>query len=476
MIMKAIKYLFIGALMLVFSVPAVAQDEDQATINAITKVIKDSKGNTEAIKDEVKAVYKKNKKNAKVLTAMGVAFKEVNDTASAREYAEYALKAAKSHYAPAHLLLGDIEAIADRPGPAAQMYQSAIDDDPKSPEAYFKYASVYRKVSPKLAIAKLEELRVQRPDVAVDAMAARFLFDAKDFDGAIETYQKAPLAKLDRGDLTNYATALYFTGKHAEGLPIVDEGIKRFPRHAPFNRLGMFFNYELGNFDKSLDFANRLFTASDSLKASWMDHFYHGLCLQSANNDYDAAIQKFKTALSMEVPASNKISLIQTIYSAYSAKGDFDNAIKYYNEYLAAKGNPNANDYNSLARMYTKHAEEVPEAEKEQWLMKADATYGEAIQKFPANAEYLNILRARLNAGIDADMTRGLAKPYYEAAANILQAKADRSAAETTRLVECYRYLGWYYNEKADKEQCQSYWRKVKELDPTNTEADQFLQ
>ena len=238
----------------------------------------------------------------------------------------------------------------------------------------------------------------------------------------------------------------------------------------------MFFNYELGNFDKSLDFANRLFTASDSLKASWMDHFYHGLCLQSANNDYDAAIQKFKTALSMEVPASNKISLIQTIYSAYSAKGDFDNAIKYYNEYLAAKGNPNANDYNSLARMYTKHAEEVPEAEKEQWLMKADATYGEAIQKFPANAEYLNILRARLNAGIDADMTRGLAKPYYEAAANILQAKADRSAAETTRLVECYRYLGWYYNEKADKEQCQSYWRKVKELDPTNTEADQFLQ
>ena len=226
MIMKAIKYLFIGALMLVFSVPAVAQDEDQATINAITKVIKDSKGNTEAIKDEVKAVYKKNKKNAKVLTAMGVAFKEVNDTASAREYAEYALKAAKNHYAPAHLLLGDIEAIADRPGPAAQMYQSAIDDDPKSPEAYFKYASVYRKVSPKLAIAKLEELRVQRPDVAVDAMAARFLFDAKDFDGAIETYQKAPLAKLDRGDLTNYATALYFTGKHAEGLPIVDEGIK----------------------------------------------------------------------------------------------------------------------------------------------------------------------------------------------------------------------------------------------------------
>ena len=95
-----------------------------------------------------------------------------------------------------------------------------------------------------------------------------------------------------------------------------------------------------------------------------MDHFYRGLALQSARSDYDAAISEFTTAMNMEVPASNKLSLIQTLYSAYSAKGDFDNAIKFYNEYLAAKGNPSANDYNSLARMYLKHAEEVPEAEQ----------------------------------------------------------------------------------------------------------------
>lgn len=473
--MKAIKYLFIGAMMLVFSAPAMAQDEDQATINAITKVIKDNKSGFDAIKDEVKAVYKKNKKNAKVLTAMGVAFKEAGDTATAREYANYALKAAKNHYAPARLLLGDIEAIADKAGDAASQYQMAIDDDPKNPEGYFKYASVYRKVSPRLAVAKLEELRTQRPDIAVDAMAARFWFDDKEFDKAIETYKKAPIAKLDRGDLTNFATSYYFTGKHAEGLPIVEEGVKRFPRHAPFNRLGMFFNYELKNYDKALDFGDRLFNASDSLKASWMDHFYHGLCLQSARSDYDGAIKEFTTALGMDVPANNRVSLIQTIFQSYSANGDFDNAIKYYNEYMTAKGNPSASDYNSLAKMYLKHAEEVPDAEKEQWMMKADQTYGEAIEKFPANAEFLNILRGRLNATIDADMSKGLAKPYYEAAAALLEAKGNLEAGEKSRLVECYRYLGWFYNEKADREKCQSYWRKVKELDPTNTEADQFL-
>ena len=206
-----------------------------------------------------------------------------------------------------------------------------------------------------------------------------------------------------------------------------------------------------------------------------MDYFYRGLCLQSARSDYDGALKDFNTALGMDVPATNRISLIQTMYQAYSTKGDFDNAIKFYNDYLVAKGNPSANDYNSLARMYLKHAEEVPDAEKEQWMMKADQTYGEAIEKFPANAEYLNILRARLNATMDADMTKGLAKPYYEAAANMLEAKGNLEAGEKSRLVECYRYLGWFYNEKADREKCQSYWRKVKEFDPTNTEADQFL-
>lgn len=473
--MKAIKYLFIGAMMLVFSAPAMAQDEDQATINAITKVIKDNKSGFDAIKDEVKAVYKKNKKNAKVLTAMGVAFKEAGDTATAREYANYALKAAKNHYAPARLLLGDIEAIADKAGDAASQYQMAIDDDPMNPEGYFKFASVYRKVSPRLAVAKLEELRAKRPDIAVDIKAGSFLFEAQEFDKAIESYKKAPLSQFERPDLTNFAIAYYFTGKHAEGLPIIEEGVKRFPRHAPLNRMGMFFNYETGNYDKALEFADRLFNASDSLKASWMDYFYRGLCLQSARSDYDGALKDFNTALGMDVPATNRISLIQTMYQAYSTKGDFDNAIKFYNDYLVAKGNPSANDYNSLARMYLKHAEEVPDAEKEQWMMKADQTYGEAIEKFPANAEYLNILRARLNATMDADMTKGLAKPYYEAAANMLEAKGNLEAGEKSRLVECYRYLGWFYNEKADREKCQSYWRKVKEFDPTNTEADQFL-
>ena len=53
MIMKTIKYLVIGALMLGFNAPAVAQD-NKATIEQVSKLIK-SNGSADAIKDIFKA-------------------------------------------------------------------------------------------------------------------------------------------------------------------------------------------------------------------------------------------------------------------------------------------------------------------------------------------------------------------------------------------------------------------------------------
>ena len=95
--------------MLALSVPTMAQDENQATIDAITKVIKSKPADLE---DQVKAVYKKNKKKADVLVAMGRAFLENKDTVNATQYAEYALKADKE-YAPAFMLFGDIAALCN---------------------------------------------------------------------------------------------------------------------------------------------------------------------------------------------------------------------------------------------------------------------------------------------------------------------------------------------------------------------------
>ena len=205
--MKAIKYLVMAALMIGFSATAMAQDGSKADIDAVKKIISSKPAD---MAKQLKPFYKANKKNADNLIAFGRAFFEAKDTANAKVYANYALEAKKNQFAPAFILLGDIEALADNGGGAAAYYDQAIYANPKEAEAYFKYANVYRKISPAGAIAKLEELRTQRPDVAVDALAGRIYYNANDFDKAINYYDKADRNKMEERDLSDYAMAAFF--------------------------------------------------------------------------------------------------------------------------------------------------------------------------------------------------------------------------------------------------------------------------
>ena len=195
--MKAMKYLMMAALMTGFSAAAVAQDGTKADVDAVKKIISSKPADLDK---QMKPYYKENKKNAENLAAFGRAFFEAKDTANARIYAEYALQAVKNHqYAPAYLLLGDIKALPDDGGAAAQYYDMAVYADPKDPTGYFKYANVYRKINPALAVGRLNDLRAQRPDIAVDALAGRIYYMANEFDKALAAYDKADKNKITFG-------------------------------------------------------------------------------------------------------------------------------------------------------------------------------------------------------------------------------------------------------------------------------------
>jgi len=120
--------------------------------------------------------YKKNKNNPDVLVKIGRAFFEQKDAASAIQFANYANEAGKPRYmyAPAYLLLGDIEATFSTDGSkAAEYYNKAIVFDPKNPEGYKKWAKVYYKINPSQAAKKLLEMKANCPDEDVDAIAAQ---------------------------------------------------------------------------------------------------------------------------------------------------------------------------------------------------------------------------------------------------------------------------------------------------------------
>ena len=244
--MKAIKYLFITALTLGYSANVMAQDGSKADIDAVKKIISNKPADLDK---QMKPYYKANKKNADNLVAFGRAFYEAKDTANARVYADYALQASKNKSASAFILLGDIAAYGDDGGGAASQYEQAIYVDPKNPDAYYKYANVYRKISPAGAVAKLNELRAQRPDLAVDAMAGRIYYMSNEFDKALAAYDKADKNKMEERDLSDYAMSAFFKQKYDKALEVAKFGLSKNPRHAAFNRLAFFNLTELGNLE-----------------------------------------------------------------------------------------------------------------------------------------------------------------------------------------------------------------------------------
>ena len=120
---------------------------------------------------------------------------------------------------------------------------------------------------------------------------------------------------------------------------------------------------------------------------------------------------------------------------------------------------------------------------REQALMSADSVF-HAIAEAAPDSYLGNFWRARANSALDPETTQGLAKPFYEEVAALLESKNDPHY--NSALVECYSYLGYYYllaienpalkaEAKANKDKSIEYWNKILAIDPANATAKRAL-
>lgn len=470
--MKAIKYFLAGVLITAVSAPSVAQDV-KSQVDAITKVIVSNKSNLGAVEDQVKDFVKENKKNAEALAGLGRAYLEIRDTVSAREYANMALERGKDDKgkALASILLGDLAALSSNEGGgAASYYNQAIHFDPKNPTGYIKYASVYRKVDPEGAVAKLEELRAIDPTYPVDAEAAHFFYGANKLEQAAEYYAKVDKNLLKENYLTEYATAELLLANSQKSLEVSLFGVNKNPRSAAMNRI-TFYNYtDLKDYKNALKYADALFNKSDSAKISARDYQYYGYALMG-DSAYDQAIEQFKKALEMNAELND---VRKQLSDAYIAKGDFTNGLAYYDEYLSKVEKPSVPDLDGLAQLYMQQAASIDSltADKVNAFKKADEIYGKIAAESESNKLYATMMRARINSQLDPETTQGLAKPFYEEYAQLAQTE---HADNPKLLIEPYLYLGYYYIVKEDNATAKTYYEKVLAIDPQNPTATQAM-
>ncbi len=466
--MKAIKYLLIGMLTTVVSAPAMAQEDHSAVINQITKVIKAKGANVES---EVKNVVKANKKNADVLTAIGRAYLQVKDLDNAKKYADMAV-ARNKNFGDAYVLLGDIEVLNDDGGAASSWFQNAILFDPQNPEGYIRYAQVNSKASPANAIQTLEKLRQARPDYPVDLIAADIYQGAHNMDKAIEYYSKVDKSKMEAPQLVNLAMDYYLKGDFNKSLETSTFGNQKFPRNAALNRISFWDYTNLKDYDKAIQYAERLYTASDSAKITSKDHLHYGY-VYLGKEDMANAIAKFQQAIDEgEEYPDDRLDAMKNMAQAYQKQGDIANAVAVYDRYLKAKPEITAADMGTLATMWQNHAKTLEGDAKKEAQLKADAVWGEIAEKFPSVAHVAYNNRARIAVSLDPESTEGLAKPFYEKVVELLANKTERAANENKYLVDAYHYLGAYYTIVAnDKEQGNVYWNKILEINPDHKQA-----
>ena len=185
-----------------------------------------------------------------------------------------------------------------------------------------------------------------------------------------------------------------------------------------------------------------------------------------------------------------KTDLYKNISSAYEQKNDYKKAISAYQKYYTSldKEHQTPDLQFQFGRLYYGAGTQtdsltINAEERKQALMAADSVFHSIAEAAPDS--YLGIFwRARANSALDPETTLGLAKPFYEEVATLLESKSDPHY--NSALIECYSYLGYYYllaienpalkaEAMANKEKSKEYWSKILAIDSTNATAKRAL-
>lgn len=439
-------------------------------VEQIAKAIKTDPATATKSFDEL--LKGKNKKNVSLYIAVSKAFLNEGKTQEAKSYADRALKV-DNKSAKVCMLAGDVALAMKDAGTACGYYEQAILFDESSSEAYYKYAHAYLGVNPQLSVEKLMELKSKHPeDVNVDRELANAYYEMGNFSKAKTAYDEfMAKGKPVVQDYARYATLLFLNKDYEKSLEMTKQGIQLEASNHLLKRLKMYDLYEMKSYADGLAAADDFFADPNNPDYVYLDYVYRGrLYLASENND--AAVAEFEKALKADEKSEHP-EVAKELSEAYEQQKNYAEAIRTYELYLSKQKDADVKETFMLGRLYYKAASDPNAGDnKATYVTKGDSVFANVTERTP-NSYLGSFWRARLNALSDPETTEGLAKPYYEAALQVLEGNEN---APKSVVIECESYLGYYYFVKEDYEQSKIYWNKILQIDPENATAKQALQ
>ena len=272
----------------------------------------------------------------------------------------------------------------------------------------------------------------------MQAQTGHDYYMANEFGKAVEVYDQTDRSQLDEVDLSSYAMSAFFLQQYVKSLEIAMLGLTKYPQQVNFSRLAFFCCTEQKQWDDALRYADVLFGNGNQRDTSYYEYAYYGRAL--------------------------------------AGKGQYERGIAMFTKYLETTGNSIASDLAVLAGMYSQYATTQTGAAREDALMRADTLYAEMAERHESTVEYVTLMRARVNSQLDPDQSKGLALPYYQKLAALIETKADKGDNDRTRLIESYHYLiAYYFTQMDDKDTAKQYAQKLINIDPENETARKVL-
>jgi Tfp pilus assembly protein PilF len=467
-----------------------------------------SKGKINEAKTQFfKAITLGANKNAEVMrkTAEAWLVTENKDADEAMRLAAMAIKTDPKN-PENYILMGDaqLEKNPTEGGAPVKSYQTATTLNPKSAKGILREGKLYQRGrNYQLALDFYKKAMTIDPTFAP---AYREIAELYSLAGqparSIENWKK--YLELNNSDYARYRfmSALFSNKQYGEAVSEYENLKKANFNNLFLERLAGYSYAEMGNktdtaaYTKGLKAINKFFEmAGPNFKYIAADYKYKGLLLARSGKD-SLGITEMEKAIAMDS------SIAGDIYSAISNQAmknkKYDQAITYLEKKRKGNySNLNINDCFDLGKAYyftaaakQREANEMRDAlvkkkkpitpevtakenEAAGNFAKSDSSFKRMTQLNP-NWPWGYTWRGRANASLDPKAQNDSTKVYYEKVISLVKPE-ERTTTYKSNLIEAYEYLGYYYVTKKDDVKAKEQWLIVKELDPANEKANNYL-
>lgn len=423
---------------------------------------------------------KEYKKNPAVFVAIAKAYAMNKQYDKAFETLNYA-KDLNKNYTEIYLTEGDILYQQGKLGEAASKIESAIVFDPNCKTAHVELAKFYYRG--KMYVQALEYLdKLKSIDAAFPPALKLYgdiYYEQGKYSKAVEVYALyLQTGEAVLNDHVRYSYALHFNKDFKKSLEELKALIPSNPDKPVLKRLMAY------NLNETLEYKYGLETIKDffnSVKDSGIissDYKYYAFMLQKDGQDSLAIINFLKAMETSTTP----LEFYKEIALSYEKMKKYKEAAAYFKKHVLAGKNIVPADLLYWGRdLYFASGaidsvaialDSTRIIEKRNLYLEADSVFGDFSVRYPEH--YMGYFwRARVNAVLDPETETGLAKPYYEKVAELLE--KTNAAERKKEMIEAYQYLGYYYYLKEDIPNSLIYFNKIIVLEPNNSVAQDAI-